>query len=793
MPFRRSANFLLGAAISPFALLAAPAFAQDVTGPIETPEMLRESEPGAALERKAQSGAAEDFWASYDGISEEETVPEAGEPGSPFSIAAPESDDQIAFEADELGYEMDDEIISASGNVVLRRADQELHADTVRWNRNTGEIVASGNVRLTDTGGNKLYTEELTLTDELAAGAMENLLLVLTEGQRMAARTGQRMEDGRIRLTDAAYSPCPVTTDEGCAKDPSWRFTATRVDYDPETQVIRFRGAMLELFGAPLIPLPGLSVRADGQPVSGIGTPNLRFSASNGVEIENSYYWRIAANRELTLGANIYTDVWPMLSASYKALTADGAYQITGYATSSTRIPIGDSTVQTSQKDLRGYFDANGRFHLDDNWSVTASIRVASDRTFLRRYDISRDDRLRSMINVERIDDDSYLSFSGWMTQTLRAGDEQGLVPLALPVIDYRRRIADPVLGGQIMLQANSLALTRTDGQDTQRAFAKAEWNLRRYTPWGQVVELTALGRADVYHSDENALTSVELYRGTEGWQARGVVIGAIDVKYPLTGAIFGGTQVFTPRVQLVATPDIKNLDIPNEDARAIDLEDSNLFALNRFPGYDRVEEGVRFTYGFDWRWNAPGWQIDATLGQSYRLSDAPILFPDGTGLTSRTSDIVGRTEVRWRNFIKVAHRFRLDKDNLAVRRNELDFTVGSNRTYVEAGYLRLNRDIPDTLEDLRDREELRIAGRLGFQRYWSLFGAAVINLTDKNEDPTNTSDGFDPLRTRLGLAYEDDCLELGVTWRRDAQANGDARKGNTFLFRFRLKNIGFN
>ncbi len=34
--------------------------------------------------------------------------------------------------------------------------------------------------------------------------------------------------------------------------------------------------------------------------------------------------------------------------------------------------------------------------------------------------------------------------------------------------------------------------------------------------------------------------------------------------------------------------------------ARAVDLQDSNLFALNRFPGYDRWEDGSRATYGFE-------------------------------------------------------------------------------------------------------------------------------------------------------------------------------------------------
>src|SRR5690606_27986314 len=116
------------------------------------------------------------------------------------------------------------------------------------------------------------------------------------------------------------------------------------------------------------------------------------------------------------------------------------------------------------QEDWRGYLFANGRFQLSPEWSVTGSVRLASDRTFLRRYDISRDDRLRSVIEVERIDRASYLSIAGWGTQTLRVGDPQGQVPLAVPLIDYRRRLADPILGGTSELRADPLAITRTAG-----------------------------------------------------------------------------------------------------------------------------------------------------------------------------------------------------------------------------------------------------------------------------------------------------------------------------------------
>jgi len=710
---------------------------------------------------------------------------------APETPAAPAESEPVDFEADRVEYDSNSETVTASGNVVLRRDSKAVRADSVTWNRESGAIVASGGVKMVDEDGNALFTDKVELTDELKTGAMENLLLALREGARIAANSGRRLEDGNIILEQAAYTACAVQNEKGCPKDPTWRITAREVVYDEQRNRISFKGARIHLFGVLALPIPGLKTTTDGRAISGLLIPDFRFTPSNGVEISGSYYWRLAENRDLTATAYLYTDAPPMAQVQYRALSEKGAYQITGYATGSRRIAIFGADP-TAQEDFRGYVFANGRLQLSPKWSVTSSIRRATDRTFLRRYDIDRDDRLRSMAELERIGTNSYFSLAGWATQTMRIGENQGQMPVALPAVDYRQRLADPFFGGRIELQVNSLAILRSNGQDTQRAFARVQWDMRRILGGGQEVTLTGLVRGDMYHSRENELTETAAYRGNPGWETRAIALAALDVKWPFLGSALGGTQKFTPRAQLVATPPIRNLGIPNEDARAIELEDSNLFALNRFPGYDRIEDGVRFTYGFDWLLERPRWRVKTTVGQSIRLTDKPSLFPDGTGLTDRASDIVGRTEVRYRDFISLVHRFRLDKDSLAIRRQEFDAVIGSQRTYLEVGYVKLNRDISEQIEDLRDREEMRAAGRVAFANYWSLFGSAVVNLTQRSEDPQLGSDGFQPLRTRLGIAYQDDCLDLQFIWRRDYVATGDARRGNSFQVRFALRNLGF-
>jgi LPS-assembly protein len=702
-----------------------------------------------------------------------------------------ETPDQIGFAADNLNYDSDTQIVVADGNVAMNREAIQMRADKVTWNRKTGEVVAEGNVAITNPEGDTAYGERIVLTDTLRDGVVENLLVVLENGARLAAVRGTRFDNGNIELENAAYTPCPVEDNAGCPKNPTWQIRAVRVLYDRVKNKVRYKGARVEIFGLPLIPLPGLSHPANSEAGSGLLVPEVRVDRTNGFEIALPYYLRLAPDRDVTVTPHVYTNAAPMIEGEFRALTDIGSFRINGYATYSSVVPV-SGPVNNRRDDFRGYLESAGKFQFDPRWSLTYSGRITTDRTFMRRYDISRDDRLRSTFEIERIGGQSYLSIAGWATQTLRVNDAQGQQPIALPIIDYRQRLSDPWLGGQFELELNTLAIARTAGQDTQRAFAGARWDLRGLTGLGQEVTVTALVRGDVYHSDENLLTAIPGYRGKSGWQARGIAAIAADMRWPFIGEFLGGTQTLTPRIQVVATPPIENFDIPNEDSRAFDLDDSNLFAINRFAGHDRFEDGARVTYGAEWNFSRPGFSINSIVGQSYRLSTKPTLFPDGTGLTSRTSDIVGRTTIAYRDFLRLTHRFRLDKDNLAVRRNEFDATVGSRSTYAVLGYSRLNRDITTLAEDLQDREEMRVGGRFSVARNWSVFGSAIVDLTSKADDPGSTSDGFEPIRHRLGFAYDDDCLSIAVTWRRDYIDTGDARRGNSFSFRIAFRNLGF-
>ncbi len=696
----------------------------------------------------------------------------------------------IDFAADQIDYDSEADIVTARGNVVVVRDGDRVEANEVAWNRKTGLVEARGNIRVTDKDGNRAYGERVELSDTLKDGSIDAFLLVLDNGGRLAARSGKR-ENARSVLDRAVYSPCDVAGADGCPKTPIWQIKAGRIVHDPAKQRIRYRDAHLELLGIPILYTPSLShPDRSNLNASGLLVPDFRLDRTLGLTTELPYYISFSQHSDLTITPTIYTNVNPALGLEYRHLTEGGPLRLGGIVTySSKQIGTDRTGTALANNEVRGAIWSNGRFQHSRHWRSTYGLRLTSDDTFLRRYDISRDDTLRNFYSLEYQSRDIYFGVEGWAFQGLRKTDEQGHMPIVLPLVDFRYAPQNRFAGGNFSARFNTAAVTRWDGQDMQRATAETAWRATRYTSMGQRITATAQLRADAFHMTDQSLAQLQVYSGRNGWEGRAIPAAALDIEWPFAGGAFGGRQTLTPRVQLVSSPTGLNDRIGNEDSRSVELDDLNLFDINRFPGFDRWEGGTRVTYGAQWTLDRRKWRIEAELGQSYRFSQDQGLFPAGTGFASDFSDIVGRTTLRYGSRLDFTHRFRIDKDSMAIRRNEIDVTYGSRRSYATVGYVKLNRDI--SLEDLGDREEVRIGGRLAFARYWSVFGSAIVDLTSRSEDPLNNSDGFEPVRHRVGVAYEDECFSFGISWRRDYTQDRDFRRGNTFLFTIGFKTLG--
>ncbi len=572
-----------------------------------------------------------------------------------------------------------------------------------------------------------------------------------------------------------------------------WAIKALRIIHDPARHRISYRDARVEVLGTPILFLPAFS-HPDGTKgrASGLLVPELEVRNSLGVGIGIPYHLDLGPDRDVTIKPWLFTEVKPALDIRARQLFKAGPVQLHAYFTYGDVVdfaPDGVTTVDKGQRP-RGYFELNGQLQHNAEWRTTFLTRLSSDDTFNRRYGLDYDDTLRSTINVERFRDNSYLSIAGWGFQNLRANKGRDTTPIVLPLVDYDWRPEATLLGGNLELAANSMNLVRIRGQDVQRGTLQGRWDRSWLTGLGQRVTGTVLLRGDLYNTSNPAEATLPTYRGNEGFQERGIAVAALDAIWPFSGPALGGTQTITPRLQLVAAPLNLNRGIPNEDARSNDFEDTNLFSLNRFSGYDRFESGTRLTYGLQYAFTRPHLRLTSEIGESIRLDGVGNgRFLAGTGLSGQFSDVVGRNTLEYRDLFSITHRFRIDSHSGDLRRNEVDITAGTAQTYATIGYAYFNRNI--LIEDLRDFQEVRAGARVAFSRFWSAYGSVIIDLTTRSQEPTTTAGGYQPIRHRIGVQYEDECFRFGVTWRRDYTSDRDFRAGDSYIFTIAFKNLG--
>src|SRR3546814_17847810 len=98
--------------------------------------------------------------------------------------------------------------------------------------------------------------------------------------------------------------------------------------YDRVENKVRYKGARVEIFGLPLIPLPGLSPTINNEASSGILVPEIRLARSHGFEIAVHYYLRIDTDRDMPIQQHLYTDAAPMLQGEFRAMSDTGQFRI---------------------------------------------------------------------------------------------------------------------------------------------------------------------------------------------------------------------------------------------------------------------------------------------------------------------------------------------------------------------------------------------------------------------------------------------------------------------------------
>ena len=706
--------------------------------------------------------------------------------------------------------------------VYLRTDGNVLRGDDLAYDLSSGAASISGRVEAISPEGTVVYASHLETDRDLKAAVAVDFATRLENGASLMAATAVRRSENVNELNYAIFTPCPICDADG-PKTPSISIQAEKVVQDEALRAVIYRNAIFRVGGVPVFYTPFFAhPDPTVERASGLLVPIINYDEGRGVSIEQPYLHVVSPSEDWLISPQINTSVAPLLNLQWRRRFAEGSIVARGGYTYERNFGDFDlngdgdyeSNVRFGDEEHRSYLLSHGEFDPQGPWRFGFTAERTSDKTLFDRYDV-RDPyqdnglyygdrrRLISQIYAERQTDRSYVSVAAFSIQSLRLDpayedndfrDASGFkvfenddtLPLVAPLIDARWEPAGPVFGGRLRVKGSAVSLYRDSfvgapvlnpdivpsdttglsGVDSRRVTAQAEWRRVFITGVGLRIEPFVDTRVDLYSlSDLPPMMGVE----NDETLSRTRASAGVDVSYPLIRRTQRADIILEPVAQ-VSISNKADIDprIPNEDSQVIELDESSLFRMDRFSGYDLVEGGGRISVGgrATIRWSE-GRSASLFVGRSYRADDEDAFrttIPDSTtgqlydptGLASSASDWVVQGSFSPSDRIRSWGHATIDGSG-DVRRAEAAVDGRWGRRNLAAVSYIVDRSNPLSGDQNRNYEFVQLAGQ---QFVYGNWGVAVTGIADLERNVIT--------RQEIGLLFDDDCFRVEFGYRRN-------------------------
>ena len=719
----------------------------------------------------------------------------------------------MLLQATEINYDYVNKRVSAVGSVQIYYSGSTLEADRVIYDETTKRLHAEGNVRLTDANGQVTYGDLMNMSEDFRDGFVDSLRVETPEQTRMAASRADRTSGEFTVFQSGVYTACEPCKDDP-RKPPLWQIKGARIIHDTGEKMIYFEDARVEFFGQPVAYFPYFSTPDPTvKRKSGFLYPLTLYDSKYGVGLQVPYYWALAPDYDLTLTPRVMSTQgllmkgeWRQrLDSGYYSIALSGIYQLD----KDYFLEKYGTTNYPSYRDFRGSVETRGRFVITDKWSWGWDGLLPTDSLYYSDYGLSSYQRGANFVTAGLTEGINQVFIAGRGNRSyfdarsiyyygFSIADVQNQIPIIHPVVDYFYTFDQPVFGGEVGFRTNLTSLSRSSAafdpiSQTATAFgscaptsadptvkipancllrgipgqytrfsAEGSWKRTFTDPIGQQFTPFASLRGDAAAvSIENQPGVSNYLRPGDSTQFRAMPTAGVEYRYPFINVQSWGTQTITPIAQVIVRPNETSIGaLPNEDSQSLIFDDSNLFKINKFSGWDRIEGGGRANVGVEYtaQFNRAGF-LNVMFGQSYQLFGTNSFAVGdvtntglGTGLDTNVSDYVARVSYQPDRTYTFTTRYRFDHDSLAVNRFEVEGRAVYDRIAVSMMY---GQYAPQpALGFLTWRQGILGTANLKLSQNWVATTALRYDI-DARKFPS----------TQFGLGYIDDCFIFAMNY----------------------------
>ena len=665
--------------------------------------------------------------------------------------------DETRIEASSVTGESGD-TLHLIGDVSLQRRDQVIEADEVLIDQSSDRITASGNASYADAN---YRVESATIhVDNRNDRARfdQSSFEIQDRHARGEAGSIEKLDIFRSRYTDLYYTTCDPD-------DNAWHMRAAELEIDRASGRGEATHTTMYLKDVPILYLPYFQFPIDDRRMSGMLTPSIGYSSTDGGSLLLPVYWNIAPQTDMTITPAWYDRRGAQLNTENRYLFESHAGQ------------VDLSYIDDREFDDRRWFRqwrhaARLPFDIDGNMVLAGT----SDGDYFDDFD-SVAPQYNDTRHLER---------------HVRLRREAKLWQGELLWQDYQTLREDTETEDRPYNSLPRLSLDLTPGPwagslDTPASFEWADFE-RDDSVTGQRSHLVTSLRWDAndswyfFRPDlQLAFTDYQLDNNS-GDNSINRALPTLSVDNGLVfdrfiGAGGGLRQTLEPRLYFLYTPYEDQDEIPEFDTSERTRTYSNLFRNNRFNGADRIGDASQVTVGLASRLfdNGSGTElVNARIGQIYYFKDRRVSL-DGERMDENRSDVIA--EVDLRPTPRLTFSARLVYEPFDEELVDQDYSFG----YRENGFaFNLGYYYTGSGRDEDELEQALVSLAYPLNERWELVGKVHHSLL------------FDePVENLLGISYQSCCWGLKILAGQTGDDQDDfADTENSIYFEFTFKGL---
>ena len=281
------------------------------------------------------------------------------------------------------------------GAVKLETSEMKLEADSLDYNRETGDAVATGNVRFESfIDGDKIWCDHAEYNIETETGKFYDVhgtspakiqsrpgLLTTSNPFYFEGKWAERLGDKYV-LYDGFITDCKLPR-------PWWVLRGPKFDVIPGDRALAYR-AFFRLRNIPLLYFPFFYKSLEREPrKSGFLTPNVGNSSIRGPMVGIGYYWAINRSYDVLYRIQDFVDRGFAHTAEIRGKVRPGTdFDANLYGVTDRGLKIGTNADGSPNIQKQGGFQAtvDGRSDLGDGWFAGGELNYLSSFLFRQSF-----------------------------------------------------------------------------------------------------------------------------------------------------------------------------------------------------------------------------------------------------------------------------------------------------------------------------------------------------------------------------------------------------------------------